>query len=300
MVGTAVVLSGIPATTLHGVMRRLSADFAQGYVFRARPAPLSRFAAAQYTSAIVDGAISNATDAVFGNTRRALSFCRNPSQPCAKSGDLKKTCGLQAGQSCMLERPDRLLLFYQEGHDEAALRRQFYHSAFSRRIPAAAYGDVDATVDEISAGIRDIRARLDAIEREFTTRRTPLLLPPKGFRTGGAVVDLITKIEQGADPSAVVQQFRQDHWRQDGLAFESGQRLLFRAEEKHGIAGPLEPAFALSATYRLGCVIAPGFHWNVTAVDGKHLSGRTIDCRAGGAIKITDSHVNLFADDRIR
>lgn len=300
MPGTAVVISGVPAKTLQRVMQRLNRDFNPGYVFRGRGAPLSAQRVATYSREVVDAAIADATDAIFGTTQRAVSFCRNISQPCVSRGARGKTCGRKQGQSCGLERPDRLLLLFQEGRDEQSLTKAFYHSALTRRISAAAYGDADETAEEIAGTIRNTKGQLAFIESEFTSRRTPLLLPPRAFRTSGAVPKLLIEANAIQDPSRLVMQFRIAHWKQDGHVFCSDQDLHFKAEEKHGIAGNLSQAFALSATYRLGCAIAPGFHWNVSPADGSSFKGRAFDCREEGAIKVSASHVNFFADDRIR
>lgn len=245
------------------------------------------------------------SDAVFGKSKRPLGFCRNANRPCALKSKGRHTCSKSSETTCTLKRPEFLVLAYQDGPGKNRLLRTLHYSAYLIEIPAAAYGNADATSVFLIDALRQASNTLPTIAATFQRGACPLLLPPNNFGMGRVVERMLDRILAGADLKAEITQFRRERFDRERRTYKARSGLGFSpaiASQRHGMpASQAEMALALSNHFRLGCTYDGAFHWDVSQLDGNHLSGKTpFYCRRDGVSHPKGKNVNVLVDDCLR
>lgn len=307
-VGTAVVISGIPQTALSLVRERLRVRYPQGYVFRFAPTKTAPSKETTYDSDLIKNTLEQTIDAVFGTSRRPLSFCKNSGLQCGAEATSGKTCGKTRQQSCVLRRPRHLLLFYQEGPRKNALSEALFYAPLVREIPKEIYGKSEKIAEHLIANIDAAKTTLSEIESQMTSRKSPFLLPPLNFQTQSSAEQLIKNVNSpGSNPAQLSKGFKSKHFDRTLRAYRARGSLKFEAPiapHAHGSDGPEDNLeIALSRAYRLGCTFDPGRHWDVQAIDGRDLGGRyKFTCRLQPSVQHRPSgdHINVLVHDCLR
>ena len=304
MSGVAIILAGLPGRAHNLTLERLRAAFPVGYVIRGVAAPLSSARRANYAPTAVDAVLAAASDAVFGHSRRPVSFCRNPQRTCAAKAIAGKTCGRSGAQSCALEAPTRLILLFQQGDAEQRLLSRFHFAALQRQLPERLYNKPALTAEYCVEQVTLLANKASLVEGALRDRGNPLLLPPKNFGKGGAVSNLLNAVNACADIKQSVEGFRRDHFRRDVRKFEGSRNLGFKPAERneqHG-TGTEAPSidWALPKRFRLGCAYDNSQHWDVSPLDGKGFQKKiAVTCREHGRQFPPKRHVNIWPDDWI-
>lgn len=299
---TAIILAGFPGSVLGAVRDRLSTRY-PGSVIRGVAAPTYHNRLAVYAEAEIVKVLDQSADGVFGSSRRPVGFCRNAQRGCSKKVADGK-CDNAGHQACVLDKPDRLFLVYQEGANEAMLLKRFAHAALPFRIPRSVYGQRRHTADQCEDAVERLYARAALIERSLDFG-SALLLPPTAFGQRDAVADLLDRVAAGRDPVRELRAFRQDHYDKQSRAYVGRSRLGFSPGHDAGLHG--EPnnmedvSIALTRRYRLGCAYEGTFHWDVAPLDGSHLAGNyQFKTRDKGPQRPKGKSANVLVDDCLR
>jgi hypothetical protein len=301
---TAIVLAGLPASALSSARDALRLRYPD-YVVRGAAAPVRGDGMANYDDQEIAKVLNVAAEAVFGSSDRPLGFCQNAQRGCTNKIATGRACERTGKQACVLMKPTRLFLLYQEGRHTDDLLRQFAHAVLPLMIPAETYNRSDATAVLCEAAIEGMKDRAAAIELRLGFG-SPLLLPPKAFGRGSAVRDMLNRIANGSDPSKEERQFRQGYYDKPSKAFVGRSDLIFQGAQNSGLHGGTikdmaDPSLALSRRYRLGCHYDGEFHWDVFPRDGSHLAGHyAFDCRETGRFKPKGKYANVLVDDCLR
>lgn len=299
---TAIILAGFPGSVLDAIRDRLSTRF-PGSVIRGLAAPTHHNGLAVYAESEIAKVLDQAADGVFGSSRRPVGFCRNAQRGCSKTVADGK-CDKAGNQACSLQKPDRLFLVYQEGTHETALLKRFAHAALPFRIPRRVYGQRRHTADLCEDAVERLQARAAVIERSLEFG-SALLLPPAAFGQSDAVASLLDRVAAGKEPVRELRAFRQAHYDKQSRAYVGRSRLGFSPGHYAGLHG--EPndiadlSIALTRRYRLGCAYDGTFHWDVSPLDGSHLSGKyRFKTRDNGAQRPKGRRANVLVDDCLR
>lgn len=300
---TAVVLAGIPGNVYWQIYRGLAQRFPVGYVFRGLPGRVDRGVGAIYDARQRDLLLSQAADAVWGSTRRSLTFCRNPHRTCALRSN-GKTCAKADSDSCRLSMPRHLLIVSVSGSEDEVIRRLFRDSALHAVIDHVTFQrSWRQGLDACGRAIEALRAKADDVATKIGDPSAPILLPPANF--GRMVVrGLISRINSCNQVGDECRQFRRAHFRKDLRAFENARGVLFSSAagtERHGTVGAdRDIQENLRSLYRLGCAYPANYHWDCTAEGPSGLNGDfRFHCVEKGSVKPGGRHTNVWPDDFI-
>ena len=296
----AVALAGVPGRIVGSVVQALQERFADSHVFRGAGAPLRDNGQTLYNDAVVDEALRMAADAVFGKSRRPHGFCRNTGRPCAIKNAGKNDCGRSAEQTCSLQKPDFLIVLYQEGANEEKLLNTLHHSAYCVRLPKSCYNRRDRTIEAAVGALKEAGPVLGRIRRDIGSSKSPLLLPPNNFADASLNALLRDALKDGAKAQA--EQFKRAYYGKKEQAYISRKALGFEPAAlagRHGIADVHSRSdLAVSRSLRLGCQYVRDFHYDVSRLDRRDFGGRTIfSCREKGTLRPHGGHANVSVDD---
>lgn len=299
----AVTVAGVPGRILGPVLDALRQRYSDTFVIMGRGAPLSDKSLTTYDTAVVDASLEASTEAVFGKTKRPHGFCRNSQRPCALRNAHKDDCGKTPEHTCSLQRPDFLVLVYQEGLQEDLLLRRFHYAPLSVRLPKECYNRRDRTIEAISERLSAAKGWLGQIRSAVSSTKSPLLLPPLNFD-----VKSLTKLLSGAaeeNLKASSEAFKRAHFSRDTKAYDGSRGLQFKPADsggKHGAADTYaKPEIALTRQFRLGCQYSDDFHYDVTlSGEQRSLKGLKFVDRATGDYETKDDRLNILVDDCIR
>jgi hypothetical protein len=307
MVGTAVVVAGVPARALKHLRTEFDLAFPNGFLFRAAAAEVRSNRLASYSDELISVVVGMLADAVFGHSSRPVGFCRNKLQPCAIASKGRHTCKKADKATCNLSRPDFVILVYQKGERQSELINRIYHSAFLIEIPEQFYGASELTAAFVLDQIRSATNQLRALVSSFKSGTCPLLLPPKNFGMTKHVVRLFAGVMAGKNVTTVVSDFRRIWFDRRMAAYIGRSKLAFKPAVgalAHGEAELQDDlALGLTSYYRLGCGYNDSFHWDVERSDRPHFDGTiTFHCRKAGKPSYPSGmpNVNVLVDDSLR
>ncbi|WP_455918749.1 hypothetical protein [Ensifer canadensis] len=298
----AVVLAGLPGRIAPAVKAEIQEKYSDNVVVRATGALLQKDKLALYDNQTITDVVKSAADAVFGKSKRPHGFCRNIDRPCALRDPIKLSCGKTDEQTCIRQRPDFLLVLYQEGQYEAHLLEALHHCALTVKLPKTCYNHLGRTTTAVTDGIEAARSTLGIIKKMMESTKTPLLLPSKNLKEKGFDKLLSAANRSGAKND--VEQFKRQWFDKRKHYYICRPQLAFEPSSlsgRHGIPDVNEnPALALSRNYRLGCQYIRDFHYDVYRQDEKHLSGgHEFVCREIGSRWPSERHINITVDDCI-
>jgi hypothetical protein len=300
----AVVLAGLPGTIVSAVTQALRNRYSDNYVFRAAGAPLRTQRTTEYDEKVISDSLRMASDAIFQKSQRPFGFCRNTNRPCAIKNAGKHNCGRNEAQSCELQKPDFLMVLYQEGEGEEKLISRFHYAALFGKLTRSSYGRQERTIDAVVSQLERATPILGSIRKDLTSTKSPLLLPPDNFRKQ-ELYDLLRGGGANGEKAAITQ-FKRTHFRgvsgSDKKAYVGRSDLEFQPADIdgwHGIADAEELGeLAISSIFRLGCRFKRDFHYDVSRLSGTDLAGRVpFYCRRGGIIHPRGRYVNVSVDD---
>jgi len=304
MRNTAAAIAGVPGRILNDVLAAVREAHPNDLVIRGQGARLYESRRALYLQPYIDTIVAAAGDAVFGQTGRPQGFCRNPQRACLHgAGAGRVNCGQAGVQSCGRTKPERFVLFYQEGEqdEEDRLIDFFRHTAWTIRIPRDCYDNTRLTASFVAAALRTLPKEMSRAVANIKGTSPSLLLPLLNFGKPEAR-KLVRKAVRGSVERAGLRSFKTQFFK-PGQYFEGRARLSFQPTYPaiaHGIpASATDTISSLGAHYRAGCDFG-AFHWDVSPVTGGW-GATTIECRtAGGRVTPSSTHINLLVDDRIR
>ena len=303
----AVALAGIPGTIINEVRAELRQRFSDRHAFRAAGAPERSSKLTLYDNKVISASGEMAADVVFGKTSKPWGFCKGDTKPCALREGGNKSCLRTPEQTCAMERPDHLVLIYQQGDNEDALLKEMHFAPIALRIPRECYGKKIATIENIIALLGDVEKIAGDLRDALRTHSSPLFLPPINF--GSKNLDqLLNDAMKGLASDKDRRQFKQNNTvnRNGAKSYRGRSKLCFtpcEGQQQHGDGGnQLAFNLALTKIYRLGCVYDDEFHYDVTRLDEKHFDGKTaFTCRRGGIQHPTGKeNVNVYVDDCLR
>lgn len=299
---SAIILAGFTGTGLDAVRERLARRYPDS-VIRGAAAPSRHNRLSLYDATDIRKVLDQAADAVFGSSTRPVGFCQNSQRGCRKKVADGK-CDLSGNQACLLTKPARLFLLYQEGEREEDLLRTFAYAPLPHRVPQNLYGERRNAADFCETAIEELNRRATAIERQLGFG-SALLLPPKAFGQGGAVRLMLDRVAQGSDPTRELRNFRQNYYDKPSRQFVGRSRLGFKPGQDAGLHGAPHDAedvrIALSRRYRLGCQYDGSFHWDVSPMNGSHLNGEyRFETRDKGEQRPKGRNANILVDDCLR
>jgi hypothetical protein len=299
---TAIILAGFPSAVLETTRKRLARRY-PGYIIRGAAAPSRSNRLCLYDSAEVGKILDQAADSVFGSSKRPVGFCQNSQRGCRKKVADGK-CDTSGNRACILLKPERLFLIYQEGEREDDLSRALAHAPLLYRLPQNLYGQSQNAAELCESAIEELIARAKAIEHHLGFG-SALLLPPKAFGRDAVVRSMLDRITHGSDPTKELRAFRQNFYDKASHQFVGRSRLGFKPGNIAGLHGiphdTDDVGIALSRRYRLGCHYDGSFHWDVSPMDGSQLNGKYLfQTRDAGDQRPKGRNANVLVDDCLR
>lgn len=303
MMKYAVVVAGVPGRIVLRVQEKLRARFSDNHVVRVPGAILHDDDYARYDNTAVSQIIQQVEDAVFGKTKRPHGFCRRSERPCARmKPENRRHCGKLDDTTCLLEKPDALIVIYQEGHQEDKLLKSLHYSAITAKLSKETYNREERTYNSIINHLSRLKENIGKIKRAVETSKSPLRLPPLNCENE-EVIALLDKMNASGDTEYMTS-FKRKWFQKKTKAYACRKSILMKPAELsdyHGVP-TLDglPSLAISANYRLGVCYPSDFQFDVYREDEKHFDGNTqFYCRKTGSVFPKADHVNVSVDDRV-
>lgn len=300
----AAVLAGIPARILNDVLDSAREAFPDVLVVRGRGARSYANKLASYPDDYNAEVVVRATDAIFGQSARAMGFCRNPQRACLKSEWHKSNCGADGDLSCGREKPEKFVVFLQESDEENTNRiiERFKNTAFFVVIPKDAYDHHGRTTAFIIDAIDRLSDDLAAAHANIKGGAPALLLPVKNFGQR-ELKRLVKRAVRVPAASSNLKSFREQFFKESKY-FLGRSRLAFQPTVEataHGTPDKdSDGVAAIAAHYRAGCRF-DDFHWDVSPTGKQGWGATMVSCWKEGDKNPSDaSHINLLVDDRVR
>lgn len=296
----AVAVAGVPGPIINALLTELRTRFKANYVFRGAGAPLRASGMTLYDQKVVDQAVRMTADAAFTDrTTSPRGFCRNSQGTCALH-DQKGTCGKTEEHTCALERPDYLIVLYQEGDSEPLLRSALHHSSYMVQLPRDVYNRLHATKDASIDAIKTVREKIGTIRRHLSSSMSPLYLPPNNFRSSA----LNKMLSSMAEDARAIESFRRANFSRERQGYTGRSQMNFSpadVEGRHGSSDLKPDHLALSRAYRLGCLYENSWHYDVSTRSQDDFGGKIpFSCREKGVTHPRGRHVNLTIDDCVK
>lgn len=300
----AAVLAGIPARIINGVLDSVREALPDVLVVRGRGARSYANRLASYPPEYISEVVDRAVDAIFGQSGRAVGFCRNPQRTCLKSEWKKSNCGADDGHACGRSKPERFVVFIQEADEENTNRiiEAFKNTAFFYVIPRAAYDHLGKTAEFIIESLHGLGDDLAVSEANMKSGAPALLLPVKNFGHRD-LKRLVRRAALTPVPRGSLKAFRTQFFKESAY-FLGRSKLAFKPTVEataHGTPDKdIEQVASIAAHFRAGCRF-DDFHWDVSPTGDKGWGATKINCWKTGEHAPADaSHLNVLVDDRVR
>ena len=300
----AAVLAGVPARIINDVLGAVREAFPDVLVIRGRGARSYANRLASYPPDYVAEVVDRATDAIFGQSGRAMGFCRNPQRACLKSEWKKSNCGADSGLACGRDKPENFVVFIQEADEENTLRivETFKNTAFFIAIPRDAYDNFGKTSQFIVDALSGLKDDLAATEANIKSGAPALLLPVRNFG-GRDLKRLVKRAVRAPATRGILRAFRIQFFKESKY-FLGRSRLAFQPTVESTAHGTpdrdADGVAAIAAHYRAGCRF-DDFHWDVSPSGDQGWGSTTISCWKEGDLNPSGAtHVNVLVDDRVR